>query len=123
MEYVRGDLDCVLIGLCSIKYTSLEDIKNIIEKGVDVNAYDNEALFNALQNGRLDIAKYLIEKGSDLNRVKNCALYSCAINAHFETVKYLIENDADMDSLDDFVKNHETRCKIFEYIKLKQSQK
>jgi len=45
-------------------------VKNVLEKGVDVNTFDAEgatALMVASINGHIEIAKLLIEKGADVN--------------------------------------------------------
>ena len=58
----------------SAKAGNLEKVKELISRGVDLNAKDNlnwTALHHAAFNGHLDIVKELIKNHADLNAKNN----------------------------------------------------
>ncbi|MCK4319256.1 ankyrin repeat domain-containing protein [Candidatus Micrarchaeota archaeon] len=85
-----------------------EEIKLLIEKGVDVNEKEKKgdegtALIWAVYRGHTETAELLIEKGADVEaRDKNglTALILAAGDGQTETVNFLIENGADVNAKD-----------------------
>jgi ankyrin repeat protein len=74
----------------------LQEIKKLVQNGVDVNTqdkYGNSALMQASKYSYLDVVKYLVQKGA---HTKN-ALQEAAYHGHFEIVKYLVKNGVDAD--------------------------
>jgi len=72
-------------------------VKYLVENGADVN-YEDESgkspLYNATEEGRIDIAKYLAEKGADVNWSDGndmTLLHLASAEGQLEVVKYLIE--------------------------------
>lgn len=84
-----------------------EEVKSLIEKGVDINAqYDGwTPLTLASSSGYVKIVKFLVEKGADINAKSNCgwtALMWASVIGDFEIVKYLVENGADINAKNDY---------------------
>ena len=85
---------------------SLEEIKELLKKGADVNAsykYGDTALTRAAIDGQLDVVKCLAECGADLeakDKDGETALMKAAIWGHIEVVKYLAECGVDMEAKD-----------------------
>jgi len=91
-------------------------IKDLLEKGADVNAIDewgNTALSEAARAGHIAVVKLLIDKGADVNakddkrgwifnytfdRRGMTALMWAAERGHTEVVKFLIEKGADVNA-------------------------
>ena len=85
---------------------SLEEIKELIKKGADVNAqykYGETALMTAAYNGEIDVAKCLFENGADVNassKYGKTALMIAATWGQIEVVKYLAKCGADLEAED-----------------------
>ena len=85
---------------------SLEEIKELIKKGADVNAqykYGETALMTAAYNGEIDMAKCLFENGADVNassKYGKTALMIAATWGQIEVVKYLAKCGADLEAED-----------------------
>ena len=79
-----------------------ESLKNLIEKGADVNAknkYEQTPLHLAAQYGHIETVKSLIENGADVNSKDKYGwtpLHYAAEEGHKEIVEYLIGKDADV---------------------------
>jgi len=82
------------------KKGNLEEIKLLLQQGVDVNAKDKEGitpLYLAAGQGHLEVAKLLIKKGAKINiknESGNTPLHWAAYEEQIEVVKLLIENGA-----------------------------
>ena len=87
-------------------FKSLEEIKELLKKGADLEAKDKDgltALMVAVYNGRLEVVKYLAECGADLeakDKAGQTALIKAAINEQLDVVKCLMDNGADLDASD-----------------------
>ena len=88
---------------------SLEEIKQLLKKGADVNAkdewYGETALFVVARWGHIEVVKYLAECGADVNastRFGITALMEAACNGHLDVVKYLAECGADLEASDKY---------------------
>jgi ankyrin repeat protein len=61
--------------ITAVMYQDLDQVKKLVEAGVDINFkdpnYGSTALIVACQYNMVDIGKYLIEKGADLNMPAN----------------------------------------------------
>ena len=75
---------------------NLHVIKDLVKKGVDINAQDGQALIFSAENGHLEIIKYLVKNGADIHVQNNEALITSAHNGYLKIVKYLVENGADI---------------------------
>ena len=85
---------------------SLEEIKELLKKGADVNAsdkYGRTALMMAARLGTLDVVKCLVEHGADFEAKDKdgwTALIKAAIFGKLDVVKCLAECGADLDVKD-----------------------
>ena len=85
---------------------SLEEIKELLKKGADVNAsnkYGDTALMIASEKGHMDVVKCLAECGVDVNasnKYGRTALMVAAIWGQIEVVKHLAELGADLEAKD-----------------------
>ena len=87
-------------------FKSLEEIKELLKKGADVNAKDKfgrTALMKAAIIGQLDVVKYLVEHGADLEAKDgygSTALMMSATWGELDVVKCLAEHGADLEAKD-----------------------
>jgi len=84
---------------------NLQKVKNLLEKGADVNAEDSEGvtvLMNAVFGRQIEIIEFLIERGADIHAKSSkgeCTTLMCAsYEGYKEIVELLIENGADVDA-------------------------
>ena len=79
-------------------------IQDLINKGADVNAADNNgftALEGASQHGHLEIVRLLVEKGANVNTKTekgHTALMAAAQYGHSNIVQFLLDKGADVNS-------------------------
>jgi len=83
-------------------YTHLDQVKFLVERGVDINAtdgYGHTPLMIAAGYGRLKTVKYLIDHGADIH-LKNPKGYDALLLSskygYFKVVKYLIDMGANL---------------------------
>jgi hypothetical protein len=99
------DDDAVQDFLDSARYGDLDDIKQLLDAGVDVNAADaggNTALHKACANGHVEAASLLLNRGARCaaNANGNTPLHWAALNGHVEVIRLLVGRlDADADVL------------------------
>ena len=85
---------------------SLEEIKELLKKGADLEAKDKDgltALMVAVYNGRLEVVKYLAECGADLEAKDEegyTALMTASEYGQLDVVKCLVELGADFEAKD-----------------------
>jgi ankyrin repeat protein len=72
-----------------------------LERGADISAKNNEALWSAAARGYLDVVKYLVEHGANVSANEDMALRSAAYFGHFDVVKYLVEKGANISARED----------------------
>ncbi|MBR5598551.1 MAG: ankyrin repeat domain-containing protein [Alphaproteobacteria bacterium] len=83
---------------------SVEEIKELVIKGADVNAKEEDgwtALMSASRFGRKEIAELLIENGADVNAKDKydwTALMHASYKGNKKVVELLIENGADVNA-------------------------
>ena len=98
----------------TIGYDNLNEVKNLIRKGANVNARDRWGipfLLRALPRHQ-EIAKYLITNGADVNTKTsddNTVLMRAAHYGLFDLVKFLVQNGADINIVND---NNDTALSI-----------
>ena len=101
-------------------------MKECIEKGVDVNARDENgktALLWASYYGDIEVLKYLIKKGADIEAKDdkgNTPLTTTSYNGYLEHVKYLVENGADIDAKNKYGKTALMQASILGWLEVAQ---
>ncbi|MDR1382777.1 MAG: ankyrin repeat domain-containing protein [Planctomycetaceae bacterium] len=104
-EIINSD-DATLLVLMSAN-GQLSIVKNLVEKGVDVNTKGKngeQPLVAAARSGNLEIVKYLVEKGADINVKNNDGFFPlllAVIKGDLDIVKYLVEKGAGINVKDD----------------------
>ena len=82
---------------------NLDEVKKLVEKGYDVNAFDEGLSFtplhHAIINEQYKVAEYLIEAGADINaheeeKIGEKPLGEVAANCTFEMAIFLINHGA-----------------------------
>ena len=101
------------------KNGDLETVKQLLKKGVNINACNytdrtaylqdvgQTALMKACEHGQLEIVELLLENGADVNaksQIRTALIYA-SLYGHTNVVKLLIERGADVN---DQVKSYET---------------
>lgn len=86
-----------------------DTVKDLIEKGADVNERDKRygmtALMSASLSGHTDIVKFLIDRGADVNGKDGdgtTPLIKAAMNRRFDTVRLLLNRGADVNAKDKY---------------------
>ena len=69
----------------------LAKVQQFVEKGADIQCWDNSALFWASFHGHLDVVKFLVSKGADIQRCGEESKRCAKLNGHTEVVNYLIQ--------------------------------
>jgi len=89
-----------------------EKVKQLVEKGANVNAINNLAILHdcsvlmvATLKGHLDIVKFLVDNGADVNFIATgkhyfgTALMMASKERKFDIVKFLVVNGADVNAI------------------------
>ena len=88
----------------SVEKDNTDNALNIMGRSTNQNiSIDKTPLYEASQNGSLDIVKLLEENGADLNKKASNGISPIDIafqNDHLDIMKYLIEQGADINSTD-----------------------
>ena len=108
----------------------IDELKNLLDRGADIHANDDEALklsaehghlevvkFLVAQmaniyadddalgwaagNGHLEIVKFLLSQGANIHADDDCALKRSAFKGHLEVVKFLVKKGADIHANND----------------------
>lgn len=80
----------------AVMQKNIEMIEYLVKHGGDLNTEYCEALSMAAEDGDLDMIKFLHASGATSIHVNNSALLSAIHEGHLEIVKYLYENGAEM---------------------------
>ena len=70
---------------------NIEKVKYLVEKGVDIHAYNDQPLRWAVFYGQLEVIKYFIEKGTNIHADDDYALRLAVKHGHHKVVNYLRE--------------------------------
>jgi hypothetical protein len=79
----------------------VEVVKVLLDAGANVHARDDEALQWASYNGHVEVVKVLLEAGADVNAEDDEALRWASENGHVEVVKVLLDAGANVHAWDD----------------------
>jgi ankyrin repeat protein len=80
---------------------NLELVKELLAKGANINAKDDQALIYASSNDHLDVVEYLISKGANIHANDDEALGLASFKGYLNVVKYLISKGADIHANND----------------------
>ena len=105
---INKDLSNLLIEFAWKSPDFNEDIKKLLELGVDVNIPDHDgdtALLMISQNGNIEIVRLLLEAGADPNIHKTppiqTPLMAASAQGHIEIVRMLLDAGAKVETLDE----------------------
>jgi len=93
-----------LIKECGQEKINFEKVKELINKGADIEAKNNDgktSLMIASNNGHSEVVKLLLEKGADIeakNENGRTSLMMASHKGHSEIVKLLLENGANIEA-------------------------
>ena len=68
----------------------LERVKELVEQGANIHAWNDLALRCASENGDLEVVKFLVENGAD--NINDALIYASGE----EVIKFLVEKGADI---------------------------
>ena len=89
-----------LIEACS--KGNLDEVRALVEQGVDIHYWNDIAFRWASENGHLEIVKYLYDVGGvDIHVHNDLAFQWASQHGHLEVVKYLYECGANIHADDD----------------------
>jgi ankyrin repeat protein len=99
--YERNDSGSLLV--LAANKNNLDMVKFLVEKGVNINLYQDKtrrtALINAVRENNFAMASYLIKKGARVNHMADrntTALHVACRKGYFDIAKLLIENKASL---------------------------
>lgn len=75
----------------AVKNENLEEVKEAIEQGVNIEAWSNRALRDASRYGNLEIVKHLVDNGAYIYAKGNEPFYEAVHSGHLPVVQYFIE--------------------------------
>jgi len=84
----------------SIDNGNIELVKYLVKQGADIHARDDWAIQGPSGMGRLEIVEYVISKGVDVNVNNNQAIKWAAERGDLDIVKLLIKHGANVSTLD-----------------------
>src|SRR3990172_8474336 len=98
-EFVKLSLDMQLIRAAEKGYLSL--VKEVLDRGADIHAENDQALRWAAEKGYLDVVKLLLDRGADIHAENDYALRLAAEYGQLDVVKLLLDRGANIHAGDD----------------------
>jgi len=80
----------------------LEDVRTLLDRGVDIHYNDDFAFRWASCRGHLEVVRLLLDRGADIHADDDGALYSASETGHLEVVRLLLDRGADIHAVDDY---------------------
>jgi len=99
-QIAHGDQGLALIQAAG--ENDLTQVQNLLEKGTDVNAKNNEGVTPLMMGsvmGHVEVVKRLLERGADVNAkagTGSVALMLASIMGHLDAARQLLEKGADV---------------------------
>jgi DNA topoisomerase-1 len=90
----KPDLNDKLLEAC--EKGTVEDVKNLVNRGADPKYDENAPILQASMYGKFDIVRFLIEQGADFRADNDATLYNACKYGDLALVKFLVENGADL---------------------------
>ena len=88
------------------------DIKNLIQKGADINNNNGYPLQLAIVYGYFDLVKVLVELGADIHADNNLAFVWALIRNDLGIFKYLYKNRKQDVNLDDYTLSEDVKQEL-----------
>jgi hypothetical protein len=88
--------------LAAARNGDMQTVMDLVARGEDVHAEDDEALHMAALNGHLAVVEYLVDHGADIHARNERALRCAAEDGHLAVVQYLVARGADIHAEDDY---------------------
>jgi hypothetical protein len=73
-------------------------VELLLDREVDINTNNDEALRSAAQYGHLKVVRLLLDGGADIHAKNDKTLRSAAYNGYMKIVKLLLDRGADIDA-------------------------
>ena len=92
--------DSPVIGYPEIRLANFERMKEIIEKGTDLNTFDKNdisPLFTSVRLGDIKVTKFLIENGANVNLVRSDGATPIFLAPTADMVDFLISQGANLE--------------------------
>jgi hypothetical protein len=86
--------------ITACRHGHTKTVKMFIEKGVNVNIYNDKSIQVSSKNGHLEVVKLLIENGADVHVYCDQCIVESSCNVYTRIVKLLIENGANVHAQD-----------------------
>jgi len=92
-EYIKSKINIDNIGEVS-KYGLVDEVKRLLNKGVDPTLYNNYSIRMASENGHTDVVKLLLQdKRVDPSDDDNWSIIMSSENGHTDIVKLLLQDE------------------------------
>lgn len=85
----------------AVGYNRIEEVKELLDKGADIHALNDEILAWASHCDNYDLVKLLVDRGADIHADSERALICASACGRYESVKLFLEKGADVHCRDD----------------------
>nr|WBF70235.1 ankyrin repeat protein [Megavirus caiporensis] len=95
----------------------LDQVKELVENGADINIDNNIAIKNASSNGFLDIVEYLVKNGANIHADNDYAVRHALTNNHLNVAEYLVSVGANIHASGNYALRWASDYGLFEIVK------
>jgi ankyrin repeat protein len=97
---------------------SLSRVKEILDRGADIHAYDDFALQLSARYGHVEVVRLLLDRGANIHADNDYALRLSAEYGHIEVVRLLLDRGANIHADDDKALRLSVWCGHVEVVRL-----